>query len=536
MPDQGQGQSKSTRRPFDPATARGTLFQALVGARREHGAAKIALVDGDDRSFTYDEVIQASFALGSALKHGTRAGECVGVMLPTGAAAALAFFALTAYGRVPTMLNFTCGTAGLKSALRTAQVRRVVTARRLVDKAGLQDVVAGLVAESGTKIVYLEDVRKNLSLRNKLAAVAGKLAPRLLAAKLDPSKPAAILFTSGTEGEPKGVVLSHENILANIAQARAHFDFYASDVLLNPLPMFHCFGLTVGTLLPLMVGVKIVSHPTPLQPKEIVRRIRHHGATILISTDTFINQYARVSEAGDLDSLRMAVCGAERLRDETRAFLRKKSGVILLEGYGVTEAAPVLAANQVEANHPGTVGRMLAGVEARLEPVEGISGAGQLHVRGPNIMLGYLKPDAPGKIVPPEGGWYNTGDIVAIGDDGFLAIRGRLKRFAKIGGEAVSLAVVENIASALWPDNSHAAVALPDGRKGEQIVLVTDAAEASRVDMVGWAQNHGVTELALPRRLVLVNAIPMLATGKTDYLSVQRLAAEQAENPASPVQ
>jgi acyl-[acyl-carrier-protein]-phospholipid O-acyltransferase/long-chain-fatty-acid--[acyl-carrier-protein] ligase len=318
--------------------------------------------------------------------------------------------------------------------------------------------------------------------------------------------------------------------LANVAQARAHFDFYSSDVLLNPLPVFHCFWLTVGTLLPLMIGVKSVCHPTPLQPKEIVRRIRRHGATILISTDTFINQYARASEPGDLDSLRMAVCGAERLRDETRAFLRKKSGFLLLEGYGVTEAAPVVAANQPEANHPGTVGRMLPGMEARLEPVEGITGAGQLHVRGPNIMLGYIKPDAPGKIVPPEGGWHNTGDIVSIDEEGFVAIRGRLKRFAKIGGEAVSLAVVENIATALWPENAHAAVAVPDGRKGEQIVLVTDAPEARRVDMVGWAQNHGVTELALPRRVVLVNAIPHLATGKTDYVSVQRLAELPVES------
>jgi acyl-[acyl-carrier-protein]-phospholipid O-acyltransferase/long-chain-fatty-acid--[acyl-carrier-protein] ligase len=516
----------STRRPFDPGTARRTVFQALAEARREHGATTVALVDGDDRTFTYDEIILASFALGSALKRGTRSGECVGVMLPTGAPAALSFFAISAFGRIPTMLNFTSGLAGLRSALATARVKRVVTARRLIEVAGLQNLVDGL----GAEIVYLEDVRKTLSLANKLTGAAGKIAPGLLAARPDPSQPAVILFTSGTEGEPKGVALSHANLLANVAQARAHFDFYSSDVLLNPLPVFHCFGLTVGTLLPLMIGVKSVCHPTPLQPKEIVRRIRRHGATILISTDTFINQYARASEPGDLDSLRMAVCGAERLRDETRAFLRKKSGFLLLEGYGVTEAAPVVAANQPEANHPGTVGRMLPGMEARLEPVEGITGAGQLHVRGPNIMLGYIKPDAPGKIVPPEGGWHNTGDIVSIDEEGFVAIRGRLKRFAKIGGEAISLAVVENIATALWPENAHAAVAVPDGRKGEQIVLVTDAPEARRVDMVGWAQNHGVTELALPRRVVLVNAIPHLATGKTDYVSVQRLAELPVES------
>ncbi len=514
------------RIPFDPAAAQRTVFQALVDARREYGGSDVALVDGDERALTYDEMIRASFALGSALKAGTRAGECVGVMLPTGAASALSFFALSAFGRVPTMLNFTSGLAGIQSALRTAQVKRVVTARRLVEVAGLQDLIAGL---SAVDIVYLEDVRKSLSLADKLAAVTGKLAPRLLMARPDPAETAAILFTSGTEGEPKGVALSHANLLANVAQVRAHIDLYPGDVLFNPLPVFHCFGLTVGTILPLVAGVKVVCHPTPLQPKEIVRRIRHYGATILLSTDTFISQYARAGEAGDMDTVRLAVCGAERLRDETRMLVRRKYGIELLEGYGVTEASPVVAANQVEANHPGTVGRLMAGMEARLEPVEGIPGAGQLVVRGPNIMQGYIRPDAPGQIVPPEGGWYNTGDVVSIDEDGFIAIRGRLKRFAKIGGETVSLAVVENIAAALWPDNAHAAVAVPDGRKGEQVVLVTDAKGARRIDLVGWAQNHGVSELTVPRRVLAVEAIPTLATGKTDYVRVQKMAEAETE-------
>ncbi|HEY1877336.1 MAG TPA: AMP-binding protein, partial [Rhizomicrobium sp.] len=477
------------RIPFDPSSARSSVFHALVEASAEHGGDSVALVDGDDRALKYDDILRACFALGPTLKRGTRAGECVGVMLPTGAASAITFFSLSAFGRVPAMLNFTTGLVGVKSAMATAQVKRVVTARRLVEMAGLQDLVAGLNAE----ILYLEDVRKNLTLADKLLAVAGKIVPRLLSVRPDPDETAAILFTSGTEGEPKGVALSHRNILANVGQVRAHIDLYSADVLFNPLPVFHCFGLTVGTILPLIAGVKVVCHPTPLQPKEIVRRIKRHDATILLSTDTFINQYARCSEAGDLDSLRMAVCGAERLRDETRLFLRKKSTVTLLEGYGVTEAAPVVAANQIEANHPGTVGRLMAGMEARLKPVEGIPGAGELHVKGPNIMQGYIRPDTPGKIVPPEDGWYNTGDVVSIDEGGFISIRGRLKRFAKIAGETVSLAVVENIAAALWPDNAHAAVAVPDGRKGEQIVLVTDAKEARRLELIGWAQNHGVS-------------------------------------------
>ena len=335
-----------------------------------------------------------------------------------------------------------------------------------------------------------------------------------------------ILFTSGTEGAPKGVALSHANLLANIAQVRAHIDIHASDVLFNPLPVFHCFGLTVGTLLPLIAGIKVICHPTPLQPKEIVRRIKRYGATFLLSTDTFITQYARTADAGELGSLRLAVCGAERLRDETRVFVREKCSIELLEGYGVTETSPVIAANQIEDNRFGTVGRLMPGMQARLAPVEGIPGAGSLQVKGSNIMLGYIKSDAPGVIVPVAEGWHDTGDVVAIDADGFIAIKGRLKRFAKIGGETVSLAVVENIASALWPGHDHAAVALPDGRKGEQIVLVTDAGAGDRAEMVAWARNNGVPELAVPRRVVTVKEIPKLATGKTDYVSVEKLAAE----------
>jgi acyl-[acyl-carrier-protein]-phospholipid O-acyltransferase/long-chain-fatty-acid--[acyl-carrier-protein] ligase len=520
MPDLGSPK----RIPFDPAVARKSLFHALVEARLEQGGEKPALVDGDERVLSYNEIIRASFALGSALSRGTKTGDCVGVMLPTGVAATLTFFALSAFGRIPAMLNFSSGLASVKSAVHTAKVKRVITAHRLVEVAGLQELVAGLDSE----IVYLEEVRKKLSLADKLTAVAGKLAPRWLARRPDPDQPAVILFTSGTEGEPKGVALSHANILANVAQVRAHIDLYPGDVLFNPLPVFHCFGLTVGTILPLIAGVKVICHPTPLQPKEIVRRICSHGATILLSTDTFINQYARSSEGSELDTLRMAVCGAERLRDETRTFLRRKSTVTLLEGYGVTEAAPVVAANQIEANHPGTVGRLMAGMEAKLKPVEGIAGAGELMVRGPNVMLGYIKPDMPGKIVPLEYGWYNTGDVVAIDDEGFIAIRGRLKRFAKIGGETVSLAIVENIAAALWPDNAHAAVAVPDGRKGEHIVLVTDANDARRVDLIGWAQNHGVSEIAVPRRIFVIDTMPLLATGKTDYVSLQKMAQAQS--------
>jgi acyl-[acyl-carrier-protein]-phospholipid O-acyltransferase/long-chain-fatty-acid--[acyl-carrier-protein] ligase len=520
--------------PFDMALAQKPVFQALVDARSKFGGSRAALVDGDERVLTYDEIVRASLALGHALKKGTHPGEAVGIMLPTGAGSVIAFFAVSAFGRTPAMLNFSGGAASIKTALKTAQIKRIVTAHKFIELGKFE----ALVAEIGdsAEFVYLEDVREKLSIFDKLTAAVGQYVPWLVTSHPVHKSPAVILFTSGTEGEPKGVALSHENLLANVEQVRGHIALYPSDILFNPLPTFHCFGLTVGALMPLYLGIKSVCHPTPLQPREIVRRIKETGATILLSTDTFISQYARAGEQGDLNSLRLAVCGAERLRDETRQLLRKKYAIELLEGYGVTEASPVVAANQPGANRPGTVGRLVANMELRTEPVEGIANAGRLFLKGPNIMLGYIRPENPGVIVPPDGGWHDTGDVVSVDEDGFIAIKGRLKRFAKIGGETVSLTVVENCASALWPDYAHAAVAIPDGRKGEQIVLVTTNPDAARQDLIGWVRNHGVPELAIPRQILHAGDIPVLGTGKTDYSKVQKFVAASesgAVNPAA---
>ena len=509
--------------PFKVERTHRSLISALLLARKRYGGKTVALWDADDRQLTYDEVVRAVFALGSAMRKYAKRKESVGIMLPTGVGAVLSFYAIHAFGRVPAMLNFTSGARNLKAACAAGQIKVIATARKFVELAKLEPLIEELATVA--KIVYLEDVRESLSPVDKIAAVAGSLLPHW-ALKRWPhhDDTAVVLFTSGTEGDPKGVVLSHANILANVEQVRAHIDLYPTDVLFNPLPTFHCFGLTVGAILPLMLGVKAVCHPSPLQAQTIAKRIRLTKATILLATDTFISQYARASDEGDLASLRLAVCGAERVRDETRQLLRKRCNMEILEGYGVTEAAPVIAANQPEASRSGTVGRFMPGIEHKLEPVEGIANAGRLFVRGPNVMRGYLKPDQPGVLQPLPDGWHDTGDVVAIDDEGFIAIRGRVKRFAKIGGEMVSLAVVENCASAIWPDNAHAAVAVADGRKGEQIVLVTDCANANRSEILAWAQNHGVPELAVPRRIVHVEHVPVLGTGKTDYGNVQKAA------------
>ena len=519
--------------PYDPARARRSLFSALADARVQFGRTRAIITDGDERTLTYEDIVRAALALGHALKSGTRRGEVVGVLLPTGFGSVIAVLALSAYGRVPAMLNFTAGEQSLRTALTMAKIRHVVTAHRFIELGKFEALEAWM--KTAAKLVYLEEVRQNLSLFDKATAALGSVLPRLVATRTSPDAPAVILFTSGTEGEPKGVALSHANILANVEQVRAHIAFYPNDVVFNPLPTFHSFGLTVGALMPLYLGVNAVLHPTPRQPHEIVRRIKEHRATILLATDTFVSQYARCAEAEELKSLRLAVCGAERLRDETRQLFKRKYTVELLEGYGVTEASPVVAANQSGMNRAGTVGHLLPEIERRIEPVEGIRDGGRLFVRGPNVMLGYMQADRPGEITPPPNGWHDTGDVVAVDEDGYLSIRGRLKRFAKVGGESVSLSVVENCASSLWPDHEHAAIAVPDDRKGESIVLVTTNPDASRGDLLVWVQSHGVPELAVPRRVIRVNDIPVLGSGKIDYRGVATIVAEEAEFMAASV-
>jgi acyl-[acyl-carrier-protein]-phospholipid O-acyltransferase / long-chain-fatty-acid--[acyl-carrier-protein] ligase len=518
---------------FNLARIRKSVFAALLDSKRRYGGKKLATIDADGRELTYGDLTKAAFALGHALKAGTESGEAVGVLLPTGAGAIISFYAISAYGRVPAMLNFTAGERALKAACRACKAKRIVTARRFIELGELQELEAALKEDH--ELIYLEDVRENLSTMDKVAAAIGLVAPFLVHAHPDPDSPAVYLFTSGTEGDPKGVVLSHANLLANVEQVRDHIEIYPTDKVFNPLPTFHCFGLTGGVLVPLGLGVPAICHPTPLQAKTIVKRIAETQATILFATDTFMNQYARAADGEDLSSLRMAVCGAERVKDETRSSLRRRFNLEIVEGYGLTEAAPVFSVNQPNNNRPGTVGQIMPGCQAKLVSVPGIDNGGQLHIKGPNIMKGYIRPDAPLVLDAPEDGWHDTGDIVSIDEDGFISIRGRVKRFAKMGGEMVSLAVVENCATSLWPDNMHAAAAIPDKRKGEQIILLTDYDKADRADLVAFARNHGISDLAIPRKIIRVDSIPVLGTGKTDYGTVQKTVETMMAEDAKPV-
>lgn len=512
-------------RAFDPRAGERALFDALLDARDRYGAKKPILEDQERKPLTYTDLVRACFALGRKIAAMTEPGERVGVLLPSSAGVVVTFFALHAFGRIPTMLNFTAGVRNLRAACRIAGVKRILTAHRFIDQGKLEDLIDAL--EQDQKITYLEDVRASLGVADKAYALMAGSFPRWFMAKVDPSAPGVVLFTSGSFGAPRGVVLSHVNLASNAEQISAHIDLDPAWVMFNPLPTFHSFGLTGGVILPLLSGLKAFQYPSPLHVKQIPPLVRDSKAAVLFATDTFLNQYARTAEPGDLSGLEFIVCGAEKVRNETHDLIADRfGGVPVLEGYGATEASPVIAVNTPDTNKRGTVGAVLPGMETRIEPVEGITRGGRLYVRGPNIMSGYLNES--GVLEPPPDGWHDTGDVVEFDEDGWITILGRVKRFAKIGGEMVSLTAAEALAAAVWPDARHAVIALPDAKKGERLVLVTDRLDATVEPMLKHAQKVGAPELAVPRKIVRAPEVPVLGTGKTDYVAIQRMAESDA--------
>ncbi len=518
---------------FVAAGSQTTMFDALLAARGRHGGGKVILEDAEGAAMTYDALILASLVLGRKLTAMMPGKEPVALLLPNVPGLVVALMGLNAFGRTASILNYTAGARNLASALRTGLIQRIVTSRRFIDKANLQEVVDALArveVKPGRPVefIYLEDVRAAVNWRDKVGGVvSAKLATRVHRKyAVKPDAAAVLLFTSGTEGLPKGVALTNANIVANSNQIFACADghFSPADTVLNPLPMFHSFGLTAATLMPLFNGMAVILYPSPLHYREIPRLIAAKMPTVLFATDTFLAGWARAAKPGDFDSLRYAVAGAERVKESTRELWAGTKAVIL-EGYGATECSPVIACNVPGAMKAGSVGRALPGIETRLVPVEGIHEGGRLLVRGPNVMAGYIMDDAPGVVRQPLAGWHDTGDIVTI-EDGFITIRGRAKRFAKIAGEMVSMAAVESLASSVWPDANHVVVSLPDPKKGEQLILVTDKPDAEKSVLLAHAQANGFPELWVPRAILVVGSIPVLGSGKTDFTATNEMVRQ----------
>lgn len=518
---------------FKSTDYRKTLFQSLLDAKAIHKGPTNILEDITRISINYNQLILRCFMLGTVINRYAKHQETVGMLLPNSVSTVISFFALQAYGMVPSLLNYTAGCAQIESACKIANIRCVLSSKKFIEMANLYELIKCLTIKD-IQVLYLEDIKKEITWKDKLTASLYRCFPSYFYCKklkqgTNPHDPAVILFTSGSEGEPKGVVLSHENIQANLAQMTTQVDFNQRDIFFSSLPLFHAFGLTACVILPIYHGIKTFIYPSPLHYRKVPNMIYECNATIMFGADTFLAGYGRYAHPYDFYSIRYVFAGAERLKEKTRKLWMEKFGIRIFEGYGVTEASPVISVNTPMQNKPGTVGNFLPGIRYEIEPVSHIKEGGRLLISGPNVMLGYLSREGTGDIIPPNHGWYDTGDIVEVDAEGYLIIKDRAKRFAKISGEMISLTAIENVIYDLWPKH-HAILSIPDTKKGEQIILITEYKVATRQALIQAFKERGLAELSIPRRIYFIGHMPLLGSGKVDYMAVKKWLENQNVN------
>ncbi len=521
--DQMVAQHFEVERTFGPAT----LPEAIVAVARVF-PGKTILEDVSRQTMDYRR-----FLLGADLLSRQWTGWLspksvrVGVILPAVNATPVVLLSLWVAGKVPAVLNFTSGSVIMLACAKLAGITEIITSRQFLAKAHLN---IGPLEAAGLKFVYLEEVRLGVTLAQKLAGlVRQRIRPQLASQPLKASDTAVVLFTSGSEGTPKGVELTHANIIANYQQLIAITDLEDRDRVFNCLPLFHSFGLVVGTMLPLLRGMYVFLYPSPLHYRVIPDAIYDSACTVFMSTNTFLNGYARKANPYDFRSVRYLFAAAEKLNESTANYWAQRFGVRILEGYGATECGPAIALTTPLQPQHGAVGRILPGMEARLEPVEGVTDGGRLFVRGPNVMKGYLNPEANETFLKMKG-WYDTGDIVSIDSEGFMRICGRLKRFAKVSGEMVSLTAVEEALAGSFPQYGLrcqcAVISRPDPDKGESLLAVTNESKMTIQEIRSVLVAKGLLNLSIPRELRCVREIPKLGTGKVDHRKLETILAD----------
>lgn len=494
------------------------IFDRLLAAGKLQGMNRQIVEDIGGKA-SYRQLIIESYALGEKLRPLLAQSNNVGVLLPNSIGHLVVFLALSYLGKTPAILNFSAGSENNLNCCMTAEVQTILTSRQFIVKGNFTELAAKLA--SCCKLIYLEDINQQLGIADKAGALGRYLTgqPAGKAGKL-------ILFTSGSESSPKGVVLSHKSILANIAQVSCVVDFTPKDKMLNALPMFHSFGLTVGTLLPVLHGLQVLLYPTPLHYKVIPEISYDRNITILLGTPTFLQGYGKYAHNYDFYSVRLVIAGGEKLKAELQKLWQEKFGLRILEGYGTTETAPVLSLNTPLFFKTGTVGKLLPEIERHIAKVPGIDACGNLFVKGPNLMEGYLLAE---KGFVPVAEWYDCGDIVKIDEDGFINICSRLKRFAKFSGEMVSLDAVEKNAEMCFDTDRNAAINLPDSKKGEKIILYTMAKAASKQQLREFMSKAGLSMLAMPAEIIIVDKLPLLGSGKTDYVTLKNWASNEVK-------
>lgn len=510
------------------ARPRRSLFEAFLDAVDRFGRRARIIEDVRQIEESYGVILKLSLALGRLVSRVSAEREVIGVMLPNTLAAVGTLLGMAAMNRVPAMLNYSAGATAIRDCARISGIRTVVTSRRFVEIARLHRLLDAL---GECPIVYLEDLRESMSAGDKLWLICFALWwPRRVVRHVNPREAAVVLFTSGSEGKPKGVALSHDGVLANMAQMAAAIDFGPIDKFLNALPTYHTYGLIACTLMPILHGTRLFLYTNPLHYRIIPEAAYTRDCTYLLGTSTFLGNYARQPRAVVFTTVRYVISGGEKLNPDVAKTYAERFGLRVIEGYGATECGPAISLNTPLRFKPESVGRFLPLADYRIQPVSGIARGGLLHVRSPNTMLGYLLDDQPGVIraVHSEAGpgWYVMDDIVEVDDDGYVTVLGRLKRFAKLAGETVQLELVERVARECSPAHQHAATVASSAERGETTVLFTTDPDLDRGKLRQVARARGLQDLVVARAIVHVKSLPVLGSGKIDYVALSKRARE----------
>jgi acyl-[acyl-carrier-protein]-phospholipid O-acyltransferase/long-chain-fatty-acid--[acyl-carrier-protein] ligase len=486
---------------------------------------RLAIIDRTmDKRITYQKALIASLAISAKLER-YREGF-IGIMVPNSSGSVLSILGALMAGKVPVMINYSTGAAAnAEYAQRKCGFRTILTSRALLEKIGCR-LVPGMV--------FIEDLVAGIGIADKLkAAVKAKLPLPLLLRTIhegDIDDNLVILFTSGSEKDPKAVQLTHRNMAANVESVGKVLELTAEDTILSNLPYFHVFGHNICLWLPLLNGMTMVTYANPLEYRNICAVVREEKVSLMVGTPAFFTGYLRQSEPGDFATLRIAVAGADKVPDTLREGFRQKHGMELYEGYGATETSPVVSVNLPGANKPGSIGRLLPGVSVRIVDIN--TGTelppgkeGKILVKGDLVMKGYFD-DIEETALRIKDGWYETGDMGVIDADGYLWHRGRLKRFVKIAGEMVSLVAVEVVLSRLLPEGVECCVVeVPDSLKGARIVAAVTAPVDERRMLKEMASD--LPQIALPKQFLLMDDLPKMGSGKIDFRGITEQVRER---------
>ncbi|MEX2304355.1 MAG: acyl-[ACP]--phospholipid O-acyltransferase [Bryobacterales bacterium] len=513
----------------------------------KHNWRSLAMADSTGKQLTYGQALTCSLIVARKIRSMCQGEKMIGLLLPASVGGALANVSTLLAGKIPVNLNFTAGREAMESAVAQCSIRTILTSRLFVKKAGIAEMQG---------MVFLEDMLREITVFEKASSAAAAFllpAPALTAIHRgagDSRSLATVIFSSGSTGQPKGVMLSHHNVISNLEAMRQLFSLEKGDRFMGVLPFFHSFGFTATLWLPLTTGVGACYHANPMDAKTIGEVVARHRATLMMATPTFYAAYVRKCTAEQFSTLRLALVGAEKLRQPLAREFRDKYGIELMEGYGATEMAPVISVSRPDVvdgrirqsgRKEGSVGHPLPGVavkvvdpeavvdfDASLESSEALPAnrEGMLLVKGPNRMMGYLgQPEKTSEAV--RDGWYITGDIATVDEDGFVRITDRLARFSKIGGEMVPHIRVEEIATEALNGAPCAVTAIPDDRKGEQLVVFYSSADFSSDELWKRLAASELPKLWVPRRenVRCIDEIPILGSGKLDLKKLRHMAA-----------